>query len=214
MLRSTGWGKHARHATARWVLELEYPSTIESALMRASKASWRVSDYAEARLVKGSLRIPVRSTHLQTACARLSLWNPVRHSREEPVGEAGVIGDKQAESEADHSRRDSQGATEVCKAVAGPSERDRDGSGHQDHPDYRANTEDEKVPDAPPRILDGSKNQQRNRGRSGEAVHDANDERSHELAGMESAEMTVEPVRVLMRRASSQIGRTKQSHQS
>ena len=78
--------------------------------MRASKASWRVSDYAEARLVKGSLRIPVRSTHLQTACARPSLWNPVRHSREEPVGEAGVIGDKQAESEADYSRRDSQGA--------------------------------------------------------------------------------------------------------
>ncbi len=106
---------------------------------------------------------------------------PVRVRGEEAVGDGDLEGDKEPEGEAEQAGCDSESAVERGKAAARVSERSANHHGDQHHAGDRANAKDEKICNGPAGVADFRENEESDRGRACQAMHEANCQRSKKL---------------------------------
>src|SRR4051794_12345831 len=119
---------------------------------------------------------------------------------EEAVADGDLEGDEEPEGEAEQAGRDSETAIEWGKATARVSEWSANHHGDQHHARDRANAKDEKICDGPARVADLREDQQSNRGRTCQAMHEANCQGPKKLIEAELPESAPEnAVRFLIR---------------
>ncbi len=94
--------------------------------------------------------------------------------REETVYESDLIGEEQAESQAQHTGRRREMMTEEFES-SGVGDGNRDGRCHQHHAGNGAKAENEKVSPRPNWSLDDGQNQKRDCSRARESMHDPDD---------------------------------------
>ena len=113
---------------------------------------------------------------------------------EEPVYNADTVSDKQAKNQADHAGCRNQPLVEPSQTAAGEGEGNGEGQRHQHHPRDRTETKDQQVENGPSRFANCAQHQQRDRGRSGKTVDDANQQRPQRMKDSQPRERSAQPM--------------------
>ena len=110
---------------------------------------------------------------------------------DQAIDNPDLVYQKQPETEA----QEAGGNPQVALDPRGPRRRigdERpDGGGDQHHPGDSADPKEHEVRDGPPRALNQSENEQRNRRGAGKAMDEANDQGTEDLVDAETAELPV-----------------------
>lgn len=113
---------------------------------------------------------------------------------EKALHETDVVDQKQPESEAQCAARQTQISIEPIHAMCGIREWNRDRRRDEHHPGNRANPKNQKIHNSPRRARNRREHQQRNGRGSGQAVHDAYDQRPEDLIQTHASELAVHPI--------------------
>lgn len=125
---------------------------------------------------------------------------PVRIAAEESLHHANLVRHYQTKSDADQAGDQRQFAAEGFESVPHKSECGCDAHGDQHHAGDCAYAEHQQIGDRPGRIADAGEDEQSDRRRSGEPVHDAYDQRAESLIERGLAQSSIEArERILLR---------------
>jgi len=132
---------------------------------------------------------------------------PVRMAGEQSIHEANLVNKEKTEGHADQAGSDSQSLIEPRESFVRVSKRQDHRSGDQHHSCNCPDPKHEEIRNCPFRILNCGQDQERDCGRTSEAVDEPHDERPHALIESNLAEMSIEPAQWrLLRRVRVSFG--------
>lgn len=112
---------------------------------------------------------------------------------EQSIHESYFINQEETKGHADQTGSNSQSLIKPRESFVRVGKRQDHRSGDQHHSCNRADPKHEKIRNRPFRILNCGQDQERDSGRTGEAVDESYDERPHGLIETNLAEMSIEP---------------------
>lgn len=95
---------------------------------------------------------------------------------EEAIDETDLVGNEEAEAQAQQARSGDQAAIHPDKARAGVGKWQGNRGRNQDHTGDSADSKNQEIQDCPARLMNCGEDQKRNGGGACQAVHDADEE--------------------------------------
>lgn len=124
---------------------------------------------------------------------RLSSRGPLRVAAKETARETYLIGEKEAEAQADQARGYAKSPTYARGSFTGKHNGQADGRRDEHHARDGSDAKDEQVEHRPKGVSNRCQNEEGNGGRASEPVHDTHDERTCELVEPDTSKVAVEP---------------------
>ena len=114
---------------------------------------------------------------------------------EQTIDEADLVGQKQAETQAEQTRTGHKATIQPSEARTRVRKGKRHRNGNEHHPSDGAQAENKKIKDAPAGLANGAKHQKRNRRRACQAMHYANHQRAQGVEETQLGERCTHPLR-------------------
>jgi hypothetical protein len=124
---------------------------------------------------------------------RLSVRGPLRVAAKEAAREPDLIGEKEAEPQADQARSYAKSPTYARGNFTGKHNGQGDGCGDEHHARDGSDAKDEEVDRRPMGVANRCQNEERNGGRASEPVHNTHSERTYELVEADASKVAIEP---------------------